>query len=121
MMYIFLSVTGVLAGFLNGFVGSGGGIILIYAMCVFARIPHSPDLTKTYFATAVASILPMSFVSAYFYIRGGAVSWNDVLPFLLPAALGGVTGAFLMDRLSPKLLKMVFSALMVWAGLRVIL
>ncbi len=120
-MYFLLAVCGVAAGFLNGFVGSGGGIILIFAMSVLARIPHRESMTKTYFATAVASILPMSVVSAWFYLKGGAVGWSDVMPFLLPAALGGVLGAFLMNRISPQILKIVFSALMVWAGLKIII
>ncbi len=90
-------------------------------MMFFARVPHSENKTKTYFATAVASILPMSVVSAYFYLKGGALAFSDVLPFLVPAALGGTAGAFFMDKIAPATLKTVFAVLMVWAGLRVIM
>ncbi len=119
-MNFFLIISGALAGFLNGFVGSGGGIILIFAMTAFVALPHGGDAVKVRFATAVASILPMSVVSVYFYVKKGAVGFADALPFLLPAVIGGVLGALLMDKISAKTLRLVFSALMIWAGVRII-
>ncbi len=120
MMNFFLILSGISAGILNGFIGSGGGIILIFAMTAFAFLPHNVDAVKTRFATAVASILPMSAVSIYFYIKKGAVVFSDVNEFLLPAAVGGILGAVLMAKISAKTLRLIFSALMIWAGIRII-
>ncbi len=120
MMNFFLMISGVAAGFLNGFVGSGGGIILIFAMTALVALPHGGDTVKARFATAVAAILPMSAVSVYFYVKNGAVSFFDVTPFLLPAVIGGILGSILMDKISAKALRLVFSVLMIWAGIRII-
>ena len=109
-------VFGAGAGVLNGFLGSGGGIILIFALTLLGEAEDARDV----FATAVLSILPMSAVSVYFYWREGAVPITDTLPFLLPAAVGGIFGAWLLCRISPKLLKLLFAALMLWAGIRMI-
>ncbi len=120
MMNFLLILSGISAGILNGFIGSGGGIILIFAMTAFAFLPHNVDAVKTRFATAVASILPMSAVSIYFYIKKGAVVFSDVNEFLLPAAVGGILGSVLMAKISAKTLRLIFSALMIWAGIRII-
>ena len=64
------ALIGILSGVINGFLGSGGGILLIFGMG--ALLPHQK--TKDRFATAVISILPMSAVSAYIYCREGNIS-----------------------------------------------
>ena len=176
-----LLFAGALAGFLNGFLGSGGGIILIFAMTFLCR-----DMSaKERFSTAVASVLPMSLVSAVVYLSNGSLSalfgktaevmalgegnaravallgngaeltskTVDMLGgntpqvvflvgegtgllarvtengfagltylarFLIPGAIGGVFGSFVMDKISPRFLKLVFASLMVFAGIRMI-
>lgn len=116
--YFLLIVCGLAAGFVNGFLGSGGGIILIFA---FALMYPAEDV-KDCFVSSVMSILPMSAVSLYFYIKNGKVDFggNSPLIFILPAVAGGISGAFLMRRISPKTLKIVFAVLMLWAGIRMI-
>ncbi len=119
MKKILLFLCGIAAGIINGFLGSGGGIVLIFAMSALVAMPED-TAAKSRFATAVASILPMSAISVYFYARSGALDIRSALPFLFPAAIGGVAGAAIMNKLSPKILKLVFSILMVWAGVRII-
>lgn len=115
--YILLALGGAAGGFLNGFLGSGGGIILIFAMTYLC---DGLD-TKERFSTAVASVLPMSAVSAVMYIKSGSLSLAGQARLLIPGALGGLFGAFIMDKISPKALKLIFSALMVFAGVRMIM
>ena len=114
---VFAAVTlfsGILAGLLNGFLGSGGGIILIFMMGIL--LPRSEP--KDIFATAVLSILPMSAVSAYFYYRGGGVGISEYAPYYASALFGGVLGAVLLDKISTDWLKAIFAVLMLWAGFR---
>ena len=113
----FITVTltaGVLAGTLNGFLGSGGGIILIFIMSVLLPDRDARDI----FATAVLSILPTSIVSAYFYYRGGGIGITEHAPYYAAALFGGILGAVLLDKISTSLLKTVFAVLMLWAGFR---
>ena len=125
MCYILLGLGGICAGIVNGFLGSGGGIILIFVMTalsvrIFPENKSGGEQTKTLFATAVASILPMSVVSVIFYLTRGSLDFGESLIFLIPAAVGGAAGAFLMEKLSPTLLRAVFAALMIWAGIRML-
>lgn len=108
------AVCGTVAGVLNGFLGSGGGIILIFGMNLLL-----PELdTKDKFVTAVASIIPMSVISAYFYCKSGGIDMTSATPYLSAALFGGVFGAWLMTVISPGVLKNIFAALMIWAGFR---
>ena len=83
---------------------------------------------KERFSTAVASVLPMSAVSALIYLSNGSLALPDngvggfvaAARFFVPGAVGGAFGAFVMDRISPRLLKLIFAALMVFAGVRII-
>ena len=118
--YGFVAVTviaGILAGMLNGFLGSGGGIIVVFALGLLLPDRDPKDI----FATAVLSVLPMSMVSAYFYYRGGGISVTEYAPYYASALFGGVLGAVLLDKIPTALLKAVFAVLMLWAGGRAIL
>ena len=116
--FVFVTlIAGLIAGMLNGFLGSGGGIILIFIMGVLMPDREPKDV----FATAVLSILPMSAVSAYFYHRGGGALAMEYAPYYASALFGGVLGAVLLDKISTTLLKTVFAALMLIAGFRALL
>lgn len=102
----FLAICALCAGLVNGFLGTGGGIILILAL---SRLELGE---RDRFATVIAAILPMSLVSTLLYGQdfGKAEKW------LLPGIIGGVTGAFLLDKISTKLLKKLFALMVIWAG-----
>ncbi len=107
---------GVLAGMLNGFLGSGGGIIIVFVTGLLLPQRDPKDI----FATAVLSVLPMSIVSTYFYYRGGGISITDYAPYYASALFGGILGAVLLDKISTALLKTIFAVLMLWAGFRAV-
>ena len=107
-------LSGIAAGVLNGFLGSGGGIILIFIMNVL--LPNEDP--RDTFATAVISILPMSAVSAYFYFRNGEIAVPEYSTYYASALIGGIIGAILLNKISTKLLKTIFAVLMIWAGFR---
>ena len=109
---VFLPLTGLGAGFINGLLGTGGGIIIIFMLNILFKGSDPRDN----FATAIASILPMSVVSAGFYLKGGSFMLSDVLIYLLPAAVGGIVGALLLCRIKADLLKKIFACLVIYAG-----
>lgn len=110
----------VAAGFVNGFLGAGGGIILLW---MFSRLnPDKSDLgARDNFACVVAAVLLLCVVSAVTYSGRGNFN-SEIFPVLvLPAMAGGVIGAFLTDRLNTAVLKTVFAVLVVVAGINMIL
>ena len=114
LQFLALFVIGLGAGTLNGLLGTGGGVVILLGLS------HIPKLKlrdpRTAYATTLAVILPLSLFSALRYFRAGGVDVSTVCILILPAAIGGVMGAFLLRRSSPKLLKRLFAALLLISG-----
>lgn len=103
------------AGLINGIVGVGGGIVLVW---IFSHVIKTN--AKDAFAQSLLTMIPMSLVSCAVYLRAGELSLAAAWPYLIPAALGGALGAWITDRLNPKILKIIFGLLVVYSGLRMI-
>jgi len=115
-----LSAASVIAGIVNGFIGTGGGIILYFALKLSSK-DKSHDEMKDILATIIAAIIPVSIVSAVVYMIRGEIIYT-ALPVYLPAALtGGIIGALLLQRLHFKIIKKIFAALIIYAGVRMVL
>lgn len=116
-----LLAVGAMAGVCNGMIGCGGGIVIVYALSYLYR--NDGGITqKDVFATAVASILPMSAVSVVMYVcDGSAGDVSGVYKYLIPAVTGGIVGAFFLDKIKSRALRRLFAVLVMWAGVSMIL
>ena len=110
---------GMLAGGINGLLGAGGGIIVTYFL---SRILTNEDKSENkVFACAVATMLPISIVSLTIYLLKGYIQINHSLLALLPSAIiGGIIGAFFLSKLRLKIVKTVFSVLVIISGIMMI-
>lgn len=115
---VFFSVilTGFLAGVLNGLFGTGGGIIIVYLLSRLYARSHEYH-TKDIFAMTVGSVLIMSASSLFIYMRSGELSLSETANYLIPAAAGGVIGAFLLDKTNAAIMKKIFAVLVIYAGI----
>ncbi|MBR6559297.1 MAG: sulfite exporter TauE/SafE family protein [Clostridia bacterium] len=117
-----LIAPGLLAGGINGLFGCGGGIITMLVLSRYLSGDRGDkERTRRIFASTVLSVIPMSLGSAIVYGTLGAVESEDVLPLILPALLGGMAGALLLSRINTGLLKKIFSALVIWSGIRLMM
>ena len=114
---MFITITllfiGFIAGFTNGLLGTGGGIILVFALKYLYKNKELKDV----FATTLAVILALSAVSAIVYLRKNSLPTSESIRFLIPAAAGGFAGAYLLEKIDVKWLKKVFGILIIFAGL----
>ena len=123
---LILSSASVIAGIMNGFIGTGGGIILYFTL-KFLNKADAPqenmqeEEMKNIMAMIVACIIPVSIVSAIIYIIKGNIIYKELAVYLPGALIGGVTGAFLLDKLKFKFIKKIFAVLIIYAGVRMIL
>ena len=108
----------VLAGAVNGLLGTGGGVVLVL------YLGHLFKEKKDGFKAAVAITLLctffMSLSSTAVYLLRGNVTFSDSLPYLIPSVLGGLAGAFIFSKIKPSALNTVFSLLVLWAGIRML-
>ena len=112
-----LLLGGLAAGFLNGLLGAGGGIVILWALSMLNPI-HSAEDIRNNFAAAIACILPMTALSALLYTDNANLDWTSLSGMILPAALGGISGALLLGKINTNLLKKIFALLVIFAGIR---
>lgn len=106
---------GVLAGATNGLLGAGGGIIVTYFLS--HALSDEQKQGNGVFANAVATMLPLSALSLLIYFFNGYISFDMSLISIFPSALiGGFLGAFLLTKLHLKIVKTVFSILVIICG-----
>ncbi len=110
------ALIGLLTGGANGLFGAGGGTILVPAVERFLGV--KPQKAH---ATAIAVILPLSVISAVFYILKGSLYRELILWTSLGGIIGSFIGAKLLSRFTGKQLHRLFGFFMIIAAVRMII
>lgn len=110
-----LIVFSALSGFVNGFLGGGGGVIVVALLLSVVKLNQ-----KYSQATALLVILPLTIVSAVVYLIKGAVDWEPTLWVTLGVVVGGVLGALLLSKLKSNVAKIIFAAVLVGGGIKML-
>lgn len=119
MTVISASLIGFGAGLVNGLLGAGGGIIAVWGLGRMLRGRGASG--RDVFANALAVMLPLSVVSVLGYGGGGTVDYHELGTLILPAIAGGLCGALVLDRIKVDRLKLIFSAVVVYSGLNMLM
>lgn len=110
-----LVVIGLVGGFLAGFFGVGGGIVLVPLLVVLGRLSqHGAH------ATSLAAIFIIGLSTLAGYATAGEVDVALGVTLGIGGLAGSALGASLMHRLSASTLKLVFAALLVAMGVRML-
>lgn len=110
-----LLAIGLAAGFTNGLLGAGGGIIVVMALrMIFQKKGVSEH---SYYTTAIAVMLPLSLLSAWQYRAAGHLPLIPFWHLILPSLLGGALGALLLRRIAPQVLRRIFAAVVLISGI----
>ena len=105
-------VVGVLAGFLSGLFGVGGGVFIVPALVFLLRM----DQRRAH-GTSLAAAVPISTAAAVGYATAGLVDYRIAGLVLAGSAVGVVGGTALLGRFSQRALRLAFVAvLMLTAG-----
>ncbi len=105
---------GSVAGFVNGLLGTGGGILLLFGSYLLNR-GRKTDTRDLFASTALVTLI-LSAVSAVIYFLKGSVETASLPSYLIPALFGGALGAILLDRLPTRFLEKLFAVLVIVAG-----
>jgi uncharacterized protein len=108
---------GLMAGILSGFVGIGGGIVIVPAlMLTLGLTQHQAQGTSLF-----VLMMPVVFLAVVNYWKAGNVNWKFGLIIAIAFVIGGYVGSKLSLRLSPAVVKLVFGILMAYLSFRLIL
>lgn len=106
---------GTLAGFLNALFGAGGGVIII---------PYLKSMglnQKSAQASALPVLITLSTVSVFLYLNKGYFSLSDSLIFLPFGFFGAFAGSLLIEKITDRLLNVVFSLFLLYSGIRMLM
>ena len=121
LFFMFLGV-GLIAGFLAGFVGVGGGIIMVPVLLEIFRSAGVPEEAVVQAAMGTSlSVAIFSVSSSIFrHRRQGKIRW-DLVRWLAPGSMfGGWLAAYLASLLPGSWLQMVLTVLMIFAAVRML-
>jgi len=112
-----ISLVGVAVGVLAGFVGVGGGFLIVPALFLLARLSLQQAT-----ATSLVIIALQSFTGffKYLYLLNQAqitINWPVVLSMILLGCAGVIVGSKLSSRIPQKRIKQLFALLLIALGL----
>jgi uncharacterized membrane protein YfcA len=122
-MIIEFLLIGLLAGYLAGFLGIGGGFVVVPALTwlMLKDSAMAPFAIHMAVATSLATMLVTSLSSIVAHHRKKAVRWPLVRALAPGLVLGAVLGAFLADYLEGEMLVRVVGVFAILAGLQLVL
>ncbi len=105
--------TGVVAGFISGMMGVGGGAIMVPAMVLLAGFSQ-----HTAQGSSLLSMVPAGASGAFTHWKLGNVRTNLLLGLIPGILIGTYLGGTLAHVLTDNILRLVFSAMLIWIGVR---
>ena len=113
---VLFSILSFACGGINGFLGTGGGIVLIYMLRLLTK-----NNTRDNFATALCITVPISLIALFNYWKNGNVDFSLTGKIAIPIIIGGILGAFLTDKLKLEVINGAFGVLVAYSGVCLIL
>jgi len=113
-LLVSLIVIGLLAGIFSGFMGIGGGVIMIPLMILFLGFnQHEAQGTSL----AVLAI-PVTFLAAYNYYSEGHVNWKYAIVIAVAFVIGGFFGSKFAVKVDQSILKKIFGVVLILAAIK---
>ena len=107
---------GMSAGILSGFVGVGGGLIIVPALVLGLGLgQHEAQ------GTSLALMLPpIGVLAAYNYWKADSLNWKYAAVIAITFIVGGYLGSKMSLRLSPEVVRKSFAVIMILAALKLL-
>lgn len=112
----YILIWGAVIGIINGFLGGGGGMIVVPLLNKLFGFQQ-----KEAQATAIFVILPISIASSIIYLKHNTVDFGAEWGVLLGVVAGGIIGSLLLSKLSNVIIKFIFTTLMILAGISLLI
>lgn len=111
---LILLLTGLTAGMLGGFIGIGGGVIIVPAMIYFMGMNQFEAQ-----GTSLAMMLPpIGILAVWNYHKAEAVDMKAAMILAVAFVIGGYLGSKLSLRLDPNKVKLGFGIFMLFVAVR---
>lgn len=113
---LLLVIVGLVAGFLSGLIGIGGGVIIVPALVLFLGFTQ-----KEAQGTSLGILLlPVGILAVIQYYKQGYMNVNSVLIVALAFVIGGFLGSKLALGLSDEKMKKVFAIILMLIAIKML-
>jgi uncharacterized membrane protein YfcA len=114
---LILVLIGLFAGMLSGFVGIGGGVVIVPALVFFLGITQHQAQGTSLFVLA----MPVVILALMNYAKSNNVNWTYGAVIAATFVIGGYFGSKLSLKLSPGIVKFVFGLIMTYVSIRLVI
>jgi len=114
---IILILIGLLAGALSGFVGIGGGIIVVPALVYLLGLSQF----EAQGTSLLLMLPPIGILAVLNYYQTGVVNWKYATVIALTFVVGGYFGSKITLKLDETLVKLIFGILMLLVAIKMII
>jgi uncharacterized protein len=116
-VFLILIIIGLVAGIFGGFVGLGGGVIMIPAMIYFLGMSQFEAQ-----GTSLAVMLPpVGILAVMNYYKAGQLNWKYALIIAVTFTLGGFIGSKIALDIPVSTIKKIFGIVLLGISLNIIL
>ena len=110
------SVVGLLAGFLSGLFGVGGGILIVPGLVLLVSLNQ-----RSAHGTSLAAIVPIALSGVGGYVVDAAVDWPAAAVIIAGAVGGSLIGTNALRQISQRWLRMAFITFLLLTAARMAL
>ena len=112
MVYVELVGVGLMAGFLAGLLGIGGGFVVVPALLLLLPAFGIPPalLPKVAVATSLAAMIPTAAAAVYAQYKRAAIDYSWLKRIIPGACVGSVAGALLASSVSGTWVAIIFAS-----------
>lgn len=117
---IIIFFTSLCGGFLNGFLGASGGILLGLVLTKILSGENGECDRRDIYANIQIAMICVSLVSLAVYSSRGNSGLSQSTWIILPAVAGGVAGSLILRKITSKTVGKIFALLTIYSGIRMI-
>jgi hypothetical protein len=128
LVLLMLAAVGLVAGFVAGMIGIGGGVLIVPFLYFFYAHPDWSGFAfpeafhpTVAHATSLLIIVPTALRGTWSYSNAGLIVWRVALPVAAAAIAGGIVGAHFAIGVPAPLLKVMFGGFLVASALQLAL
>ncbi|MGY6562732.1 MAG: TSUP family transporter [Luteibaculaceae bacterium] len=111
-----LAAIGLVAGIFSGFIGIGGGVIIVPALVFFLAMSQTSAQ-----GTSLAMMLPpIGALAVYNYYKAGEINITYAIILTFTFFIGGYVGSKIALSISPLLVKRIFAVFLLLVAARML-
>lgn len=111
-----VAIEGIVVGMVTGFVGVGGGFLIVPALVILGKLPMRLAIGTSLVIIVINAAVGFAKYEHYLLAHEMTVNWQTILIFTSIGAIGSIIGQKINARLNQQVLKTVFAGFLVLLG-----